>query len=46
MPCEHILALESYTMEKTRRSIRSLIDLAPKEALVRSSYWRMLADNA
>ena len=27
--------LESYTMEKTRKSIRSLMDLAPKEATVR-----------
>lgn len=28
-------ALQAYTMEKTRKSIRSLMDLAPKEALVR-----------
>lgn len=27
--------LESYTMEKTRQSIRSLMEIAPKEALVR-----------
>ncbi len=28
-------ALQSYTMDKTRNSIRSLMDLSPKEALVR-----------
>lgn len=28
-------ALQAYTMEKTRKSIRSLMDLTPKEALVR-----------
>ncbi len=28
-------ALESYTLDKTRRSIRSLLDLAPKMAMVR-----------
>jgi Cd2+/Zn2+-exporting ATPase len=27
--------LEAYTMDKTRKSIRSLMDLAPKEALIR-----------
>ncbi len=27
--------LESYTMEKTRQSIRSLMEIAPKEALIR-----------
>lgn len=35
-------ALEAYTMEKARRSIRGLMDLAPREALVRRNGSRRL----
>jgi len=36
--------LESYSMDKARQSIRSLMDIAPKEALIRRGQDEMLID--
>lgn len=36
--------LESYSMDKARQSIRSLMDIAPKEALIRRGQNEMLID--
>lgn len=35
-------ALESYSMDKARQSIRSLMDIAPKEALIRRGHKEMM----
>lgn len=37
-------ALESYSMDKARQSIRSLMDIAPKEALIRRGLQEMIVD--
>lgn len=37
-------ALETYSMDKARQSIRSLMDIAPKEALIRRGNQEMMVD--
>ncbi len=38
--------LESYSMDKARQSIRSLMDIAPKEAIIRRGFQEMVIDVA